>query len=290
MNLGSLPKCDDAEIQRFLERIAGAVSAGREQLVGGGACSRRRRRGPLPHNRRLLCKDGRTHMNWEGLDPDFVVRPWGGADFELRVLGVKREGVERAALVNYAMHPAILAGDNGSIRRTFQVIWRLPCASFSARIFVAATSMVCCGNVNHVDYGDRTMGRGYTMTQRVGYIWPADAYQALRSARPIEGDELPSRASMCRSNASRSATKNTAWCRTSSVSGRRPCAGTGGRSARRVLAVTRLGMYEKQHEDDLPEVMVIRIGDAAVVGCRERSSTSTAWRSSANRRRATHSW
>jgi len=267
MNLGSLPKCDEADIQRFLDRIAEAVplavgNLSEADLVAGAVFEDR-----LPHNRRLLCKDGRTHMNWEGLDPDFVVKPLGGADFELRVLGVKRDGVERAAVVNYALHPAILAGDNWLYSADFPGYLAIAMRQLFGPDFVAAYFNGCCGNVNHVDYSDRTMGRGYTMTERAGYMLAADACQALRSAEPVEGDELAVSSERVPLERLKISEEEHRWCQNvirELAGGHAPGQVDGLPDEYR--AVTRLGMYEKQHEDDLPEVMVIRLGDAAVVG------------------------
>lgn len=265
--LGSLPKCDAAAIEQFLARIAEAVplavrnlAAG--ELVCGGITEDR-----LPHNRRLLCKDGATHMNWEGLDPDFVVKPLGAVDYEMRVLGVKRDGALRAALVNYPLHPAILAGDNWLYSADFPGYLIAALRQLHGAEFIGAYFNGCCGNVNHVDYRDPIMGRGYTMTQRVGYMLAVDATQALGEAAPLQGGTLAVSREQVPLERLKIGEEEHRWCQKviqDLAGGHAPGQVDG--LPDEYWAVTRLGMYEKQHEDDLPEVMVIRIGDAAIVG------------------------
>jgi neutral ceramidase len=267
MPLGSLPQCEDSQTEQFLGRVAQAVPLAARRmtdaaLVAGSAVEDR-----LPHNRRLLCKDGRTHMNWEGLDPEFVVKPLGAVDYEMRVLGVESSGATRAAMVNYALHPAILAGDNWLYSADFPGYIAAGMRQLFGQEFIAAYFNGCCGNVNHVDYRDRTMGRGYTMTERVGYMLAVGAYQALGAAVHVDGDHLAvssERVSLTRLKIDEEEHR---WCRNvvrELAGGHAPGQVDG--LPDEYWAVTRLGMYEKQFEDDGPEVMVIRMGDAAVVG------------------------
>lgn len=267
MRLGSLPKCDDTAIEQFLTRIAQAVPLAAQNLAEGELLAARIVEDRLPHNRRLLCQDGRTHMNWEGLDPDFVVKPLGAVDYELMTLGVRNHGAPSAAIVNYALHPAILAGDNWLYSADFPGYLAAALRQMFGSDFVAAYLNGCCGNVNHLDYRDRTMGRGYSMTQRVGYMLAVDACQALGAAVAVEGDEvLVSREKVPLSRLQISEEEHR-WCQDvirALAGGHAPGQVDG--LPDEYWAVTRLSMYEKQREDDCPEVMVIRLGDTAIVG------------------------
>jgi len=267
MQLGSLPKSPDADTEQFLSRIAQAVPEAARRLeeaeLTAGAVIENR----LSYNRRLLCKDGRTHMNWEHLDPDFVVQPLGEVDYELRVLGVNAVRTPRAALVYFGLHPAILAGDNWLYSADFPGYLAAAMRQLHGPDFVTAYFNGCCGNVNHLDYRDRTMGRGYTMTQRVGYMLAVDACQALQSAAPIAGDELAvssERAGLVRHKINE---QELAWCRKviQELAGGHAKGQVDGLPDE-YWAVTRLRMHEMQHDDDFVEVMVIRLGDAAIVG------------------------
>jgi neutral ceramidase len=267
MPLGSLPKCDDAAIDTFLSHIAHAVPLATRNmqdaaLVAGAVAEDR-----LPNNRRLLCKDGCTHMNWEGLEPDFVKKVLGTVDSELRVLGIESDGAARAAIVNYALHPAILAGDNWLYSADFPGYLVTGLRQMFGADFIAAYFNGCCGNVNHLDYRDRTMGRGYTMTQRVGYMLAVDAYQALGAAVPVSGDELAVSRELVPLDRLKIGEEEHRWCQNvvrQLAGGHAPGQVDG--LPDEYWAVTRLGMYEKQFEEDRPEVMVIRLGNAAIVG------------------------
>ncbi len=46
-------------------------------------------------HRRLRCNDGKTHMNWEGLDPEFVIEPLGPIDPQVTTLSIDQEGKPR---------------------------------------------------------------------------------------------------------------------------------------------------------------------------------------------------
>ena len=87
------------EAARNLEPARFGVGKGYEETVA--------------HNRRLWLTDGTMAMNWEGLPPQKVREPAGPIDPELTVLRFEStKGKPIATIVNYALHPAILAGDN----------------------------------------------------------------------------------------------------------------------------------------------------------------------------------
>ena len=91
MALGSLPKADDAAIERFLTKAATAAVLANQRLkpsrltIGTTVESR------LSYNRRLRCKDSKTHMNWEGLDPEYVIEPLGPIDPQVTTLSIEQQ-------------------------------------------------------------------------------------------------------------------------------------------------------------------------------------------------------
>ena len=101
MMLGCLPKAPDAEIEAFLTRAAEAVILARNDLrpaslrVGYSAESR------LSFNRRLRCRDGRTRMNWERVDPGEVIEPLGPTD-PVVTLSIHRGDCPAAGLISFA--------------------------------------------------------------------------------------------------------------------------------------------------------------------------------------------
>ena len=77
---GSLPKADDASVEAFLKKAAEAVILADQNVKDSTLHVGYNREDRLSFNRRLKCKDGQTHMNWDQLDPDFVTEPLGPID------------------------------------------------------------------------------------------------------------------------------------------------------------------------------------------------------------------
>ncbi len=268
MQFGSLPKADDASIEEFLSKAATAVILANEKLTDSKLAVGYGTEDKLSFNRGLKCRDGKTHMAWEGLDPDFIVEALGPVDPELITLSVEQQGRLRAGLVNFGMHPAILAGDN----------W-LYSADYSGYLAEAMTGIIdnefttlffngCCGDVVHYDYNDPAQGRGYKMTQRVGYMLAVAAWKTIKSRTAVVGDEIALSREKVALERLPISEQQYKW--SLDVLEK---AETEGSSAGMVdglpdehYAKTWLQMYEKQNEDDYVEVMAVRIGDVGIVG------------------------
>ena len=136
-------------------------------------------------------------MNWEalqpGFDPDEIAGPWGPIDPEVLCLVVERQGRPAAAMVNFGLHPAILAGDNWLYSADYPGYLAEAMKRIVGDDFTCLLANGCCGNVNHVDYADRNQGRGFSMTQRVGYMLAAAANEAIRNRTPVAGDRVAAR-------------------------------------------------------------------------------------------------
>ena len=130
------------------------------------------------------------------------------------------------------------------------------------------------------------------MTQRVGYMLAAGAYQALGAAVPVAGDHLAVSREQVSLTRLKISDQEHGWCQNvvrELAGGHAPGQVDG--LPDEYWAVTRIAMYEKQFEDDGPEVMVMRMGDAAVVGLPGGFSANTVLKSSAALRRGTlSSW
>ncbi len=105
-----------AAIERFLRKAATAVVQASRRMEEAAALEIGSVTAPrVSFNRRLRRRDGATQMNWESLQPGFdpaeILSPWGPVDEELVCLAARFER-RTAALVNFGLHPAILAGDN----------------------------------------------------------------------------------------------------------------------------------------------------------------------------------
>lgn len=267
VSLGSLPKADDASIEAFLKKAATAVVSANENLkdsklaVGYGTEDR------LVFSRRLKCKDGKTHMNWENLEPDFVIEPLGSVDPQVITLSIEQHDKPRAAIVNFGLHPAILAGDNWFYSADYpgclaEAMSRICDAEFTTVFFNG-----CCGNVNHLDYRDKTQGRGYQMTQRVGYMLAVAAAEAMKEQVAVSGDEIAVSSEMASLKRLPITDQQRKWSEDVLEKARtNPAPGQVDGLPDEFYAKTWLQMYEKQNVDDQAEVMVVRIGDVGIVG------------------------
>jgi neutral ceramidase len=266
-SLGAMPRSPEADIRTLLERSAQAVAAADRALAPAELAVGAAREERVSFNRRLRCRDGLTHMNWEGLDPAFVVSPLGPIDPELTLLAVGRGGKPAGALVNFPLHPAVLAGDNWLYSADYPGYLAEALGRLEGGAFVSIFVNGCCGNVNHIDYADRLQGRGYQMTQRIGYMLAAAAHEALASREAVRGAELG--VASGRVELERIRIPEADFERA-----RRALEGTDlGKTAGQVdglpeayYAHMLVKMHEAQDRRDPAELMCIRIGDAAVVG------------------------
>jgi neutral ceramidase len=186
------PAANDAEVERFLKRASQAAIQADRQLRPAALTAGCSQEVSLSFNRRLRCRDGRTHMNWEELaPPGFVLDCLGPFDPEMLVLSVENGESPAAGLVNFALHPAILDYENWLYTADYigyldEAMRKIVREDFTTLFFNG-----CCGNVNHIDYADPTMPRrGFPTAQRVGYVLAAAAARAIRSRVPVEGDTI----------------------------------------------------------------------------------------------------
>jgi hypothetical protein len=164
------------------------------------------------------------------------------------------------------LHPAILAGDNWLYSADYpgylaEALKRSVSPELTSLFFNG-----CCGDVNHLDYRDPLQGRGYQMTQRVGYMLAVAAIEAGRTAVPLNATpvrvtrqavSLP-RLSIC--------DEQVRWSR--EVLARAAAQQAPGQVdglPDELFARQWLRMHEQPQADDPVEVMVMRLGDAAVV-------------------------
>ncbi|HOX57746.1 MAG TPA: neutral/alkaline non-lysosomal ceramidase N-terminal domain-containing protein [Candidatus Paceibacterota bacterium] len=191
VSLYQTPAATDAEIEVFLKHAAEAAIRAdknlRTAMVKAGYASE----SSLSFNRRLRCRDGKTHMNWEELAPGFVLDCLGPIDPRVLVLTVEDGGLPTAGLVNFGLHPAILDYENWLYSADYigyldEALRRIVREDFTTLFFNG-----CCANVNHINYADpASPRRGYPTAQRVGYVLAAAVAQALRARVPVAGDAI----------------------------------------------------------------------------------------------------
>ena len=125
----------------------------------------------------------------------------------------------------------------------------------------------CCGNINHIDYSDKTQGRGYQMAQRVGYMLAVAAYEAIRSQTSVASDELGVSSELVALKRLQISDTQQLWSQDVLEKARNtPVRGQIDGLPDEHYAQVWMDMYQKQSEDDHVEVMVFRIGDVGIVG------------------------
>ncbi len=258
-------------IEVFLRKAASAVVEANDRLeeatfeVGYASQSQ------VSFNRRLRRRDGTTQMNWEALQPGFdptqILEAWGPVDPELICLTVRHERQPTAVLVNFGLHPAILAGDNWLYSADYPGYLRdgisEPLGGDGTCLFLNG----CCGDVNHVDYRDPNQGRGYEMARHVGSILAASARQAIDGGERLPADCLRVSREQVELDRLKISASERDWCEQVLERARgNPPAGQVDGLPDAYFAKLRLEMYRVQDQPDHVEVMAIRVGDAAIVG------------------------
>ncbi len=257
--------------ERFLATAAAAVGRANDDLRPATLSVGYAREERVSFNRRLRRRDGSTQMNWEALQPGFdpgeIDGAWGPVDPELTCLVVERGGAPAAAIVHFALHPAILAGDNWLYSADYPGYLAESLGRTRGEGFASLFLNGCCGDVNHVDYRDPQQGRGWTMAQRVGYMLGAAAQEAIRTRSPLAGDRVAaSRETVSLPRMPISDQERRRCEETLQAAAENPLAGQVDGLPDAFFAQLRLAMYERQHAPDEVEVMVLRVGEAAIVG------------------------
>lgn len=144
------------------------------------------RRG-LAFNRRIRMKDGTTRMNWERLDPAEIDGPLGPVDDQGMVVSAWADGRVVGLLVNYGLHPAVLAGDNWDMAPDWPGWMREALALHLGDDVPVLYVNGAQGNINHLDVRDPRQGRGFKETQRIGYVLAHSVLASLRQAAPLTG-------------------------------------------------------------------------------------------------------
>lgn len=260
-----------SDIEAMLIKAASAVALAEKDLAEAQLSVGYATENRLSFNRRLRRRDGTTQMNWEALTPGFraeeVAEPWGTTDPQVTCLCIERARKPLAVLVNFGLHPAILAGDNWlysadypgylaeSLRRTLDPAL--------ASVFLNG----CCGNVNHVDYRDPTQGRGYKMAERVGYMLGAAVCEAIRTKKPVAADRVAVSREQVGLERIKLSPAEVRWCEEVAEASRlNPPQGQVDGLPDAYWADSRLRMHRVQDTPGDAEVMTIRLGDAAIVG------------------------
>ncbi|NPV53373.1 MAG: hypothetical protein HPY71_07605 [Firmicutes bacterium] len=191
---------DQGYTEVLKRKFAGAAKMARNRLREAQVRFAVGEEASVAFNRRIRMKDGTLRMNWEFIDCDESLRrgiagPAGPVDPEIAIMEVRGAGGEPLCVFfNYALHPAILAGDNFDISADYP--------GYSMRLIEAVTGAVAMytngadGNVNHINVNDPEQGRGFGEAERVGTIVGAEVIKALartrKASRPVPSGQTGS--------------------------------------------------------------------------------------------------
>ena len=261
------PAASDAEVESFLMKAADAVIQADKRLRPAALKFGWAGERTLSFNRRLHCFDGKTHMNWEELAPGFVLAGLGPIDSEVCALSVGDGGVPAAALVNFALHPAILDYENHSYTADYIGYLDTALRSIFRNDFTTLFFNGCCANVNHINHADPSSPRrGYPTAQRVGYVLAAAVARAMRSSAPVTGDTISVSREMVKLKRFKISDRLYAQSKRflESPQQESPPGGDGLDFAQ--SAPLWVKMREQQQVPDAVEVMALRIGSVGIVG------------------------
>jgi len=141
----------------------------------------------LSFNRRLVMKDGPMRMNWEGVDPDTVVKAAGPIDPDLFVISIyDTSGKIIALMVNFTLHPAILVGQDWLWSKDYINYLNSYIKDRLGQEIVVFFANGAEGNINHINYQDRNQERGFNEARRIGESLGKYVIEAIDSAEKIE--------------------------------------------------------------------------------------------------------
>jgi hypothetical protein len=222
-------------------------------------------------NRRLRRRDGSTQMNWEALQPGFdpqqITGPWGSTDPQMTCLVIERAGYPQAVVVNFGLHPAVLAGDNWLYSADYPGFLAEALSRARGSDFFSLFLNGCCGNVNHVDYTDPLQGRGYKMAERIGYMLAAAAQEAIRARGPITADRIGISSENVQLDRILISSEEFRRCQGCLEEARRhPARGQVDGLPEAYFADLRVHMHLDQEQPLETEVMALRLGEVSLVG------------------------
>jgi hypothetical protein len=137
----------------------------------------------ISFNRRFLMKDGTFKTNPGKLNPN-IVRPAGPIDPSLSM--VYFESLDKkpvAILVNFALHVAVVGGNNFS--SDFPGVMSNLIGKVKGEEVVTVFTNGTSGNINHIDVSNSNQLSGFDESQRIGTILADRVLNALNSLRPI---------------------------------------------------------------------------------------------------------
>lgn len=170
--------------------IAGSVRAAEVDLAPAQAFVGRAYEDSIISNRRFLMADGTVETNPGRRNAD-VIRPVGPIDPQVSVLYFQSpEGEPLATLVNYALHVAVVGGNEFSA--DYPAVLSRLLAGVKGEEMLTIFTNGTSGNVNHSYSGLNKTDplRGHAEAARIGTVLAANVLKAYAGLEPVEPSSL----------------------------------------------------------------------------------------------------
>jgi len=265
---GPKSNLDAPEAMLYLKKAADAILKADRNRAPAELSVGRTSEDRVSHNRRLKAVDGTTHMVWETFEPGFIEKALGEKDSELITVSIEQNGTTTGTLVNFGCHPTTLTGNNWLYSADYpgylsESVQKVKGEDFGV-LFLNAPS----GNVTQVDYKVGFLDT-YQECQRIGYLLGVAALEAMKNSKPATGngtikisrEEVPIKKMTITEEQFEWAKKVMERVEKEGMPELQPDG-----IPEELYAKWWVEMYDVQNEIDELEVMVIQIGEVAIVG------------------------
>lgn len=265
---GPKSNLDAPEAEGYLQKAANAILKADKNLEPAELSVGRTTEDRVSHNRRLKAIDGTTHMVWEKFEPGFIEKPLGGKDPELITVSIEQNGKTTGTLVNFGCHPTTLTGNNWQYSADYpgyltEAVQKAKGEDFGV-LFLNAPS----GNITQVDHKVGFLDT-YQECQRIGYLLGVSALEAMNNSESASGngnikisrEEVPIKKMSISEEQYEWAKKIMKRVEKEGMPELQPDG-----IPEELYAKWWVDMYDVQNEIDKLEVMVIQIGEVAIVG------------------------
>jgi neutral ceramidase len=255
------------EAREYMLRAADAVILAHERLTPSVIYAGRSVEERISFNRRLKCKDGTTHMTWEGVDPELVEGYWGSKDPEVITFTINQNGKDIGTIVNFGCHATTLTGSNWLYSADYPGYLVESIRKVKGRDYLPMFFNGPCGNVTQIN-NDIGFLDTYPEAQRIGYLLGVSAMEAMKNQQRVKGGEVRVSRQFVPLKRMTISEERLAWARKVmervAREGMPPLQQDG--IPDEMYAGNWIRMHEIQDQIDSIEVQVIRVGDLAFVG------------------------
>lgn len=259
---------DAPEAKDYLQKAANAIHMADKNLAPAELLVGRSTEERISHNRRLKAIDGTTHMVWEKFEPGYIEKALGGKDPEVIAISIEQKGKVVNSIVNFGCHPTTLTGNNWLYSADYpgymtESIQKVMGDNFGV-LFLNAPN----GNVTQVDHKVGFLDT-YQECQRIGYLLGVAAMEAMKNSEPSSGDgiikvsreHVPIKKMTITDEQYEWAKKVMKRVEKEGMPELQPDG-----IPEELYAKWWIDMYDEQDKIDKIEVMVMQIGDVAIVG------------------------